>query len=322
MSYVDDLNLLFEAEGDFDRRDFLKKAGGAVLSTTLPGGDLASLTVNPDEESIIGDGPTENVSGEQFPIVGRLLKNCLKDMPIIKRISSIPSSTRANMIKKHVDKNWEYYRLNDNGEGWMTPKKTNYVENLSNPVLLAFEAGLIDKEGKLGQNLGDSKFIESAFGWQHISGSNLLNNQTIRNNIDFLVSNAGGPKTFAKAFLRDWLNFSTEDQLNVGVNSLVLLSKNIPTLRDLYTAVAGKTPAEAVRQFRDMDLIDDRDISIQVHDRLEDAERKVRKQNVMAAKAAKAANLYDKASLGRWEDEGGAPGPLDEAIVKLLSIII
>ncbi len=40
MSYIKKLDLLLEAEDGTDRRDFLKRTGGAVLSTALPGGDM------------------------------------------------------------------------------------------------------------------------------------------------------------------------------------------------------------------------------------------------------------------------------------------
>jgi len=113
MSYIMKLDLLLEAEDGTDRRDFLKKTGGAVLSTALPGGDMLGSMLDSDQEDQADDtgGYQPN---EYFPIMGKLLKDCLKELPIIKQISSIPLGTRVSVIKRHMAQNYMRTNLEEN----------------------------------------------------------------------------------------------------------------------------------------------------------------------------------------------------------------
>lgn len=323
MSYIDKLELLFEAEDGTDRRDFLKKTGGAVLSTALPGGDILGSMLDSDQAGSDDDGGGHEWN-ECFPIMGKLLKDCLKELPIIKQISSIPLGTRVSVIKRHIAQNYGPSEFDHDGgddDVFMVPKNTKYVNKINNPIILALESGLIDEDGILEDNLGDSKFLESAFGLLHGSGGYLFSNPALTPDLDFFVKRVGGSNKFAKLFLREWLNFSTEDPLNVGIRALTDLSKRIPALHDFYSTLSGKSPEEAVELLHDMDIIDDKDIAEQAQDDLNDEERYNRRENKSIAKAAKADREYEKTSVGRWEDEGGALGPLDEAIRRLLNVI-
>lgn len=323
MSYIDKLDLLLEAEDGTDRRDFLKKTGGAALSTALPGGDILGSMLDSDQAGPDDDGGGGHEWNEYFPIMGKLLKDCLKELPIIKQISSIPLGTRVSVIKRHMAQNYRPSEFNDGSDEdvFMVPKNTKYVNKINNPIILALESGLIDEDGMLADRLGDSKFLESAFGFLHGSGGYLFSNPALTPDLDFFVKRVGGSNKFAKLFLRDWLNLSTEDPLNVGIRALTDLSKRIPALHDFYSTLFGKSPEEAVEILHDMDIIDDKDIAEQHQDDINDEERYNRRQNVSVAKTAKADREYEKTSLGRWEDEGGALGPLDEAIRRLLNVI-
>ncbi len=322
MSYIKKLDLLLEAEDGTDRRDFLKRTGGAVLSTALPGGDMlgSMLDSNQDDQDDDTDGYVPN---EYFPIMGKLLKDCLKELPIIKQISSIPLGARVSVIKRHMAQNYEPSEFNTDSDSdvFLVPKSTKFINKTNNPIILALESGLIDEHGMLEDNLGNSNFLESAFGFLHGSGGYLFSNPALTPDLDFFVKRVGGSNKFAKLFLREWINFSTEDPLNVGIRTLTDLSKRIPALHDFYSTLSGKSPEEAVEIIHDMDIIDDKDISEQAQDDINDEERYNRRQNISAAKVAKADREYEKTSVGRWEDEGGALGPLDEAIRRLLNVI-
>ena len=322
MSYIDKLNLLLEVQDGTDRRDFLKKTGGAVLSTALPSGDMLGSMLNSGQVDQDDDGGVYE-SGEYFPIMGKLLRDCLKELPIIKQISSIPLGTRASVIKRHIAQNYRPSEFNTDSDedGFMVPKNTKFVNNTNNPIILALESGLINRDGMLEDSLGDSGFLESAFGMLHDSGGYLFSNPALTPDLDFFVKRVGGSSKFAKLFLREWMNFSTEDPLNVGIRALTDLSKRIPALHEFYSALSGKSPEESVELLHDMDIIDDKDIAEQAQDDINDEERYNRRQNILAAKAAKADREYEKTSVGRWEDEGGALGPLDEAIRRLLNVI-
>ena len=330
MSYIAKLELLLETDDGTDRRDFLKKIGGAVLSTALPAGDiLGSMLGSSQADPDGGEGGHE--SGEYFPIMGKLLKDCLKELPIIKQISSIPLGTRVSVIKRHIAQNYMPSEFNDGGDddGFMVPKNTKFVNKTNNPIILALESGLFDEDGILADNLGDSNFLESAFGFLHDSGGYLFSNPALKPDLDFFVKRVGGSNKFAKLFLREWMNFSTEDPLNVGIRALTDLSKRIPALHDFYSTLSGKSPEESVELLHNMNIIDEKDIAEQAQDDLNDEERYNRRENISVAKANKVDREYEKTSMdrlddeamNRWEDEGGALGPLDEAIRRLFNVI-
>ena len=125
------------------------------------------------------------------------------------------------------------------------------------------------------------------------------------------------------------MNFSTEDPLNVGIRALTDLSKRIPALHDFYSTLSGKSPEESVELLHNMNIIDEKDIAEQAQDDLNDEERYNRRENISVAKANKVDREYEKTSMdrlddeamNRWEDEGGALGPLDEAIRRLFNVI-
>jgi len=322
MSYIYELDLLLEAEDGTDRRDFLKKTGGAVLSTALPGGDILGSMLDSDQKDQ-DDGGGGYKPNEYFPIMGKLLKDCLKELPIIKQISSIPLGSRVSVIKRHVAQNYEPSGFNGDSDDdvFMVPKNNKFVNKTNNPIILALESGLIGEDGMLADSLGNSNFLESAFGMLHDSGGYLFSNPALSPDLDFFVKHVGGSNKFAKLFLREWMNFSTEDPLNVGIRALTDLSKRIPALHKFYSTLSDKSPEESVELLHDMDIIDDKDIAEQAQDDLNDEERYNRRENISAAKAAKADREYEKTSVGRWEDEGGALGQLDEAIRRLLNVI-
>ena len=116
MSYIAKLELLLETGDGSDRRDFLKKTGGAVLSTALPGGDILGSMLDSDQAGPDDDGGGHEWN-EYFPIMGKLLKDCLKELPIIKQISSIPLGARVSVIKRHMAQNYMPSEFPDDSDG-------------------------------------------------------------------------------------------------------------------------------------------------------------------------------------------------------------
>ena len=82
MSYINKLDLLFEANESPSRRDFNKSVLGTALSTAMPININAS-PVSAGIKALKTIGSEQNTS---FPLIVNLINKCLSELPLMKQI--------------------------------------------------------------------------------------------------------------------------------------------------------------------------------------------------------------------------------------------
>ena len=315
MSYINKLDLLFEANEGPSRRDFNKSVLGTALSTAMP------ININ---ASPVSAGVEAVRSGGRytFPLMGDLINKCVKEIPLMKQIAMIPLQTRKEVLKRYWGSGEEGTW---NAANSLLPADKRPKQVITdNPIVKAVKAGLLAHDGKDIKDFSasDSDFTRHIFGYYMHDGSDGFSNKQISAIIDLLIKKAGGTDAFAKLYLSDWINYSTDEPVTIGIEIFQEFCKSQPSLRNLVKNFAGKSIEEKVKMCHEKGFISDEDMvtaeeELQEKKEIEEEER----ADLENQKIEDLNNRSDDEALNSWENEGGALRPLDEAIRRLLNVI-
>jgi len=315
MSYINELDLLFEANEGPSRRDFNKSVLGTALSTAIP------ININ---ASPVSAGVEAVRSGGRytFPLIGNLINKCVKEIPLMKHIAMIPLQTRQEILKRYwgsgEEGSWNF--ANSILQADKRPKQII----TDNPIINAVKSGLLTHDGKDIKDFSDSDsdFTRHIFGYAMHDGSDGFTDKQISPIIDLLIKKAGGTDAFAKLYLSDWINYSTDEPVTIGIEIFKEFCQSQPSLRKLVKNFAGKSIEDKVKMCHEKGFISDEDVAtaeeeIQEKKEIEEEEG----ANFESQKIADFNSRSDDEALNSWENEGGALGPLDEAIRRILNVI-
>ena len=333
MSYINKLDLLFEANEGPSRRDFNKTVLGTALSTAIP------ININASPVSA-GIKAVRSGGRYTFPLMGDLINKCVKEIPLMKQIAMIPLQTRKEVLKRFwgsgEEGSW-------NAANSLLPADKRPKQIITdNPIVKAVKAGLLAHDGKDIKDFSDSDsdFTRHIFGYYMHDGSDGFSNKQISAIIDLLIKKAGGTDAFAKLYLSDWINYSTDEPVTIGIEIFQEFCRSQPSLRNLVKNFAGKSIEEKIKMCHEKGFISDEDVTtaeeeIQEKKEIEEEGRTTAEEEIQEKKEVEEEeradledqkiadfnNRSDDEALNSWENEGGALGPLDEAIRRLLNVI-
>ena len=329
MSYINKLDLLFEANEGPSRRDFNKSVLGTALSTAMP------ININASPVSA-GVKALKTMGSEQitsFPLIGNLINKCLSELPLIKQISMIPLKAREIVLNKNFASEnhyWFPYTLQDKDRTGDELKQMlqKRKESGQNPIIKAFKSGLIGVNGAIRPDHSNepTPFISHLFGVKDMyDGSDGFTDNQIAPMLDLLVKKAGGTDAFAKLYLSDITSYdcftgapTKAEKIINGIAVFEKLCRSQPLLQHMLKNFAGKSIKEKVKTCHEKGFINDEDIAAV---KKEETQEKKEIEEKKDEDLPKSNDRSDDEAIGRWEDEGGAVGPLDEAIRRLLNVI-
>lgn len=358
MSYVDELDLLFEATGP-TRRDFNKSVAAAASSNILPSADLPSGVVSAGAK-VVGTAMPElasvlnavfmktspyyrllnSIGAKKIKEVYDLLINN-KDLTVSQLAKSEPAAKLfrksighgfANVffdpdVTERLDDNEGHWGRRDIGQTWTflvnndLPKGMigyHEDENLDREIFSQID-NMLSAKPALMQEVAKSfggfdKYLKYVFdscakSKEEMDQLNIMSILVQAKEHQPELYNTLGLKTDPDQVWR-WLKNSVGPTKFHDENAAKAFSVNRDFLIELrekgilnaeYDEVIAKI-TNSVSKFRRLA----KHKAGQEYDR----ENRRREKN------------YDDEALNRWEDEGGALGSLDEAIRKLLSIMI
>jgi hypothetical protein len=354
MSYVDKLDLLLEAEGP-SRRDFNKSVvASAASSNFIPninGGvsNVASTVIKdviPSASKLLAavDAYLKVNGSDRYKFFSKFGKDRISNvfhwcMSGSDDLSYEEAVEKEPLAKYFYYENWPVDDIpeelqNDSLWGFYdneTESSAFYENYITNEPWE--DAGNIISSGLRSGKL-DFKFFANYFGGFRKFFKIFSDNSQLKGGPDFLsdqmymldLVKQKAPTLYDSLGLKlDLSEYKRLDnKLSVDERYGYDIIKDSPILKDF-----DKMNIDILSQLKEKGLIGDKHIGL-VKDIIQKLKSKVDKQGRIdklketeeRIKAPRREKKFDDEAIGRWEDEGGALGPLDEAIKRLLKNIL